>query len=164
MDINISYGRGLHAVHVPVGSTVADVKAAAVAGALAPYAADIGAFGLGASYGGTALANDAVVTQSQLYVVDPPAAPAAAAVAPVAAAAPTTTAATDAEPVTATAATGSAAGATAAAGPRGSRDGPGHCAKCGFSLFHYNGKKCRVTGEVHAWDGPDPPSFAEANK
>ena len=85
MDINISYGRGLHPVHVPAGSTVADVKAAAVAGPLAPYAAD---FGLATTYKGAALPDDTAATHEQLYVVDPPPAQAAAAAPTAAAAAP----------------------------------------------------------------------------
>jgi hypothetical protein len=51
-------------------------------------------------------------------------------------------------------------------GGSGTGGSGGFCNKCGFSLYHYAGKVCNVTGEVHPMEGASnpPPSYAEVHK
>lgn len=40
----------------------------------------------------------------------------------------------------------------------------GYCVDCGYSLFHYNGKICVISGIQHPiWTEKPPPSYVEIN-
>ena len=62
--------------------------------------------------------------------------------------------------------TAALAWACGGAGPAlvSTRDGPGFCSMCGYSLFHYAGTPCQRTGDMHPlWQGEPPPSYADEN-